>query len=44
LIGKTGYEYLLGKESGVGTIKISSERLGLTATDEEMKDLLNIVK
>ena len=44
MIGKKGYEYLLGKANGTGTIKVFLEKLGLEATDEQMKDLLEIVK
>lgn len=44
VIGKTGYEYLLSKMSGVGTVKIFLEKLGLEATKEEMRELLEIVK
>jgi len=44
VIGKTGYEYLLSKMSGVKTIKIFLEKLGLEATYDEMRELLDIVK
>jgi hypothetical protein len=44
MIGKKGYEYILGKESGVATIRIFLKRLGLEATEEEMRKMLEIVK
>ena len=44
VIGKKGYEYLLSKISGVRTIKIFLDRLGLEAPYEEMRELLDIVK
>ena len=44
MIGKKGYEYLLGKANGTGTIRVFLEKLGLTATDDQLKDLLEIVK
>ena len=44
VIGKKGYEYLLGKESGLSTIKVYLNRLGLKADEEQMKDMLNAVK
>jgi len=44
IIGKKDVEYLLGKESGVATIKVFLERLGLKATDEQMRKMLEIVK
>jgi len=44
MIGKKGYEYLLGKANGTGTIKIFMEKLGLEASDEQMKEILQIVK
>jgi isopropylmalate/homocitrate/citramalate synthase len=44
MIGKKGYEYLLGKANGTGTIKIFLEKLGLKASDDQMKEILEIVK
>jgi isopropylmalate/homocitrate/citramalate synthase len=44
MIGKKGYEYLLGKANGAGTIKIFMEKLGLEANDDQMKEILEIVK
>lgn len=44
IIGKTGYEYLLSKMSGIRTIKIFLDKLGLKATEEEMKEMLEKVK
>jgi methanogen homocitrate synthase len=44
VIGKKGYEYILGKESGIRIIKIFLDRLGLKATEEQMKEMLEIVK
>ena len=44
IIGKKDVEYLLGKESGVATVKVFLERLGLKATDEQMRKMLEIVK
>ena len=44
LIGKKDVEYILGKESGVATIKVFLERLGLKATEDQMRELLEIVK
>jgi len=44
VIGKKGYEYLLGKESGLSTIKVYLNRLGLRADEEQMKEMLNAVK
>lgn len=44
IIGKKDVEYLLGKESGVATIKVFLDRLGLKATDEQMRKMLEIVK
>jgi isopropylmalate/homocitrate/citramalate synthase len=44
IIGKKDVEYLLGKESGVATIKVFLERLGLKATDKQMRKMLEIVK
>jgi isopropylmalate/homocitrate/citramalate synthase len=44
MIGKKGYEYLLGKASGTGSIKVFLDKLGLEASDDQMKELLEIVK
>jgi len=44
IIGKKDIEYILGKESGIATIKIYLKRLGLSATEDEMKKILEIVK
>jgi isopropylmalate/homocitrate/citramalate synthase len=44
MIGKKGYEYLLGKANGTGTIKVFLEKLGFEATADQMKELLEIVK
>lgn len=44
IIGKKDYEYILGKESGVATIRIFLKRLGLEATEEEMRKMLEMVK
>lgn len=44
VIGKKGYEYLLGKANGTGTIKIFMEKLGLKADEEDMKEILQLVK
>lgn len=44
VIGKKGYEYLLGKESGLSTVKVYLKRLGLEANNDQMKEMLNAVK
>ncbi len=44
VIGKRGYEYLLGKESGLNSIRVFLNRLGLEASQEEMKKILEVVK
>jgi len=44
MIGKKGYEYLLGKANGTGSIKVFLDKLGLEASDDQMKALLEIVK
>lgn len=44
VIGKKGYHYLLGKESGMSTIKVFLSRLGLEADDYQMKEMLDAVK
>jgi len=44
IIGKKGYEYLLGKSNGTGAIKFFMEKLGLEASDDQMKEILEIVK
>jgi methanogen homocitrate synthase len=44
IIGKKDVEYLLGKESGVATVRVFLERLGLKATDAQMRAMLEIVK
>jgi methanogen homocitrate synthase len=44
MIGRKGYEYLLGKANGTGTIKIFLEKMGIDANIDQMKDLLEIVK
>ena len=44
IIGKKDVEYVLGKESGVATIKVFLERLEIKATDAQMKNMLEIVK
>ena len=44
VIGKRGYEYLLGKESGLNSIRVFLNRLGLEASQEEMKRILEVVK
>jgi isopropylmalate/homocitrate/citramalate synthase len=44
MIGKKGYEYLLGKANGTGTIKVFLDKLGLKASDDQMKEILEIVK
>ncbi len=44
IIGKNGYEYLLSKVSGARTIKLYLKELGLEASQEEMTELLEIVK
>ena len=44
VIGKKGYEYILGKESGTRIIKIFLDRMGLQATDEEANRMLEMVK
>ena len=44
MIGKKGYEYLLGKANGTGSIKVFLDKLGLEASDDQMKGLLEIVK
>jgi len=44
MIGKKGYEYLLGKANGTGSIKIFMEKLGIDASDDQMKEILQIVK
>jgi methanogen homocitrate synthase len=44
MIGKKGYEYLLGKANGTGIIKIFLDKMGLEASDEDMKNILEIVK
>ena len=37
-------EYLLGKANGTGTIRVFLEKLGLEASDDQMKAILEIVK
>jgi isopropylmalate/homocitrate/citramalate synthase len=44
VIGKKGYEYLLGKESGLSTVKVYMKRLGLDANEEQTKEMLRAVK
>ena len=44
IIGKKDVEYVLGKESGVATIKVFLDRLGLKATDDQMREMLELVK
>jgi isopropylmalate/homocitrate/citramalate synthase len=44
MIGKKGYEYLLGKANGTGTIKVFLDKLGLEASDDQMKEMLELVK
>mgnify|MGYP001359609187 CR=1 FL=1 len=44
VIGKKGYEYIMGKESGVRVVKIYLDRLGLQATEEQMRKMQEIVK
>jgi isopropylmalate/homocitrate/citramalate synthase len=44
IIGKKGYEYLLGKSNGTGTIKYFMDKLGLDASDDDMKEILQLVK
>ena len=44
IIGKEGYEYLLGKSNGTGTIQYFMDKLGLEASDDEMKEILQLVK
>jgi 2-isopropylmalate synthase len=44
VIGKTDFEYGLGKGSGMANIRFVLDRLGLKATEEEMKKMLQIVK
>jgi len=44
LVGKKGFDYVLGKESGIVSIKVFLDRLGLKATKDEMREMLEIVK
>lgn len=44
VIGKSDYEYLLSKVSGVRTIRMYLKELGLEATHEQMTEMLEIVK
>jgi methanogen homocitrate synthase len=44
MIGKNGYEYLLGKANGTGTIKYFIEKLGMKASNDDLKAILEIVK
>jgi isopropylmalate/homocitrate/citramalate synthase len=44
LVGKKGFDYVLGKESGVASIRVFLERLGLKAGEDEIKKMLQIVK
>ncbi len=44
MIGKSGYQYLLSKVSGVRTVRMYLKELGLEANHEQMAELLEIVK
>jgi isopropylmalate/homocitrate/citramalate synthase len=44
MIGKSDYQYLLSKVSGVRTIRMYLQELGLEADHEEMQEMLEIVK
>jgi len=44
LIGKKGYEFILGNQSGVSSVKLFLDRLGLKATKEQMKEILEAIK
>jgi isopropylmalate/homocitrate/citramalate synthase len=44
IIGKSGYEYPLAKTNGTRHIRYHLDRLGLKASDGEMKEMLEIVK
>jgi isopropylmalate/homocitrate/citramalate synthase len=44
MIGKSDYQYLLSKVSGVRTIRMYLQELGLEASHEEMQEMLEIVK
>ena len=44
VIGKTDFEYGLGKGSGMANVRFVLNRLGLEASEEDMKKMLQIVK
>jgi methanogen homocitrate synthase len=44
VIGKSGYEFLLSKMSGIRTIAMFLEQLGLQASKEQMAEMLELVK
>ncbi|MEN8246423.1 MAG: hypothetical protein ABFS43_16160 [Thermodesulfobacteriota bacterium] len=44
VIGKSGYEFLLSKMSGIRTIAMFLEKLGLEASKEEMAEMLELIK
>ena len=44
VIGKSGYEFLLSKMSGIRTVAMFCEQLGIEATKEQMAGMLEIVK
>jgi methanogen homocitrate synthase len=44
MIGKSGYEFLLSKMSGIRTVAMFCEQLGIEATKAQMADMLEIVK
>ena len=44
MIGKSGYEYLLSKVSGVRTVRMYLKELGLEADHDDMTEMLEIVK
>ena len=44
LVGKKGFDYVLGKESGIVSISVFLDRLGLKASKDEMREMLEIVK
>ena len=43
-VGQKGPEIVLGKNSGLQSIEIGLEKLGVEATDEEKAELLTAVK
>jgi isopropylmalate/homocitrate/citramalate synthase len=44
VVGQSGVEIVLGKGSGIDSVALWLERLGIEATDEEMRETLREVK